>query len=117
MRVKTERRAWKAFRSSAAMEKTPITPEDAKFILGEVRRLFPYRHFRIKVQFMKGATGPFGRYGDARYRTNTIRIWKNGRNLETLLHEIAHLLAPRTPGRHHNKDFYYTCDLLERELF
>ncbi len=112
----TEQRAHNSFRSSKAMEQIPVTPELAAFIVGQVRRCFPYRKIKPRIQFIN-KTGPFGRWGDADYQTQRIRLFKKGQNLDTLLHEIAHLLAPRTAGQHHNKDFYFACDLLERELF
>jgi hypothetical protein len=104
-----------AFRSSLTMDNIPVTQDDVHFIVEQVRAKFPMRRFRPKIKFSPESTSPGGRLGEAYYPTNTITLWRKGMNLNTVLHEIAHLLSTGEPG--HNKDFYFTCELLEKELF
>lgn len=119
MKAKRQQVAWRAFRSNDALEAITITPDDAQFIVGEVRRLIQRRGqwFKPTVVFISDKCGPYGCRGDACIETQRIRLFKTGHTMAVLLHEIAHLLAPQTPGQHHNKDFYAMCDLLERVLF
>ena len=112
------RRPTDAFRCEAEWLKIKLDERFAWLVLWNVLDLLPPNWIwpRPVILWMAEDSGPGGRIGDANLVTHTIRIWKKGRDLATLLHEIAHLLAGWA-GAGHDAAFYASCDRLEAMLF